>query len=87
MYKLVDNHGRLLVLRPDCTTPIARLVTTKLQGYQPPFRLYYDQNVYRITRSLSGGSDEIEQIGAELIGSNSEVGDLEICLLYTSRCV
>lgn len=83
MYKLVDHHGRLLVMRPDCTTPIARLVTTKLQGFQPPFRLFYDQNVYRVTRSLSGGSDEIEQIGAELIGSNSKVGDLEIIAMAT----
>lgn len=83
MYKLVDHHGRLLVMRPDCTTPIARLVTTKLQGFQPPFRLYYDQNVYRVTRSLSGGSDEIEQIGAELVGSGSEVGDLEVIAMAT----
>lgn len=83
MYKLMDNHGRILVLRPDCTTPIARLVTTKLQKLRPPFRLYYDQNVYRVTRSLSGGSDEIEQIGAELIGSRSDVGDLEIISMAT----
>lgn len=28
MYKLTDRNGRLLVLRPDNTTPIARVVTT-----------------------------------------------------------
>lgn len=78
MYKLVDQNGRLLVLRPDCTTPIARMVTTKLKNSKPPFRLYYDQNVYRMTRSLSGRSDEIKQIGAELIGSNHDAGDLEV---------
>ncbi len=83
MYKLMDNHGRILVLRPDCTTPIARLVSTKLKQQRPPFRLYYDQNVYRVTRSLSGGSNEIEQIGAELVGSRSRMGDLEIISMAT----
>ena len=78
MYKLVDLHGRLLVLRPDSTTPIARLVTTRLKGYTPPFRLYYNQNVYRLNKSLTGQSDEITQIGAELIGSCAKTGDLEI---------
>ena len=31
-YKLTDNTGRLLVLRPDNTTPIARVVSTKLKN-------------------------------------------------------
>ena len=30
MYKFFDNRGRILVLRPDMTIPIARVVETKI---------------------------------------------------------
>ena len=36
MYKLTDRKGRLLVLRPDSTLPIARLTATRLQGQEKP---------------------------------------------------
>ena len=32
MYKLTDSKGRLLVLCPDCTVPVARLTATRLKG-------------------------------------------------------
>lgn len=47
MYKLTDSKGRLLVMRPDCTIPIARLTGAKLGGIPRPLRLYYSQEVYR----------------------------------------
>ena len=47
MFKLVDNEGRILVLRPDSTAPIARLVASRLKNSSKPVRLYYNQRVYR----------------------------------------
>ena len=29
MYKLFDNQGRIMVLRPDVTTPVARITATR----------------------------------------------------------
>ena len=78
MYKLSDLKGRLLVLKPDLTIPIARLVATRLKGFDLPIRLYYDQLVYRNAPELSGGSDESPQIGIELIGAGSKKADLEV---------
>ena len=40
MVKLIDRAGRLLVLRPDSTTPIARVAATKLAAVPLPQRLY-----------------------------------------------
>ena len=71
MYKLSDAKGRLMVLRPDSTMPIARLCATRLKNEKLPLRLYYNQPVYSVTPSLRGRSDEM----------------LQSCLLYTSRCV
>lgn len=78
MFKLCDSKGRLLVLRPDSTVPIARLVATRLGDYPLPVRLFYNQTAFRVNPELSGKSNEIPQIGVELIGSSSAKADLEI---------
>lgn len=78
MYKLTDLKGRLLVLKPDLTIPIARLAATRLKGHSLPIRLYYNQFVYRNAPALSGGSDEVAQIGIELIGASNKKADLEV---------
>lgn len=78
MFKLSDSKGRLMVMRPDSTMPIARLASTRLKGASYPLRLYYNQAVYSTTRSLSGRSDEIMQMGIELIGSYGIKADLEV---------
>ncbi len=80
MYKLTDNKGRLLVCRPDSTAPIARLVATRLRNETLPIRLFYNQDVYQMTKSLSGRSDEVVQMGIELIGSSSRRADLEVII-------
>lgn len=78
MYKTTDNKGRLVVARPDSTLPIARMVSTRLQNEIMPVRLYYNQTVYRNNPSLTGRSNEIMQMGVELIGSKGKRADLEI---------
>ena len=78
MYKLSDTQGRLMVLRPDCTIPIARLAATRLTGMPLPLRLYYCQHVYRVQHNLRGRASEIYQTGVELIGAGNQRSDLEI---------
>jgi ATP phosphoribosyltransferase regulatory subunit len=78
LYKLTDSKGRLIVLRPDSTMPIARIAATRLREADLPLRLFYSQSVYLANRSMTGKSDEIVQMGIELIGSNSKKADLEV---------
>lgn len=78
MYKLTDNKGRLLVMRPDSTMPIARVVATRLKDAALPLKLCYNQTVYRTEPALKGKSDEIVQTGIELIGSQMKIADLEV---------
>ena len=89
MYKLTDHRGRLMVLRPDSTLPIARLTATRLQNESRPLRLYYNQTVYRNNPSLMGRSDEITQSGIELLGASGRRADLEVMVTAVealSRC-
>lgn len=78
MFKLSDSKGRLLVLRPDSTMPIARMTATRLQNAALPIRLYYNQKIFHSNPSFSGHSDEMEQMGVELIGAKGLRADLEM---------
>lgn len=78
LYKLTDSKGRLIVMRPDSTMPIARVVATRLRDAELPLKLCYNQTVYRNESLLKGRSDETVQAGIELIGSEMKMADLEV---------
>ncbi|MDR2132451.1 MAG: ATP phosphoribosyltransferase regulatory subunit [Clostridiales Family XIII bacterium] len=78
MYKLTDDRGRLMAVRPDSTIPIARMTATKLKGSALPIRIYYAQQVFRRQPELRGKRAEIMQMGVELIGDSSFESDVEI---------
>ena len=79
MYKLTDSKGRLIVMRPDSTIPIARLASTRLKDAKRPLRLYYNQSIYENNALLKGRSDEVVQTGIELLGgTNTKRADYEV---------
>ena len=80
-YHATDSRGRLLVLRPDSTLPIARIAATRLQNEALPLRLYYHQSVFRRSRFYTGHSDETMQSCVELLGAAGLRADLEILAL------
>ncbi len=77
MYKLTDGRGRLMVLCPDGTVPIARLAATRLSEETMPLRIWYQHRTYRMLPDLKAKRTEIDQIGIELIGASSLMSDLE----------
>ena len=83
MYKLSDTKGRLMVLRPDSTMPIARLAATRLKDEIYPLKLFYNQNIFRINPKNSGRDDEITQSGIEIIGGDPKRADMEALNLAT----
>ena len=81
MYKLFDVQGRILVLRPDMTTPIARIAATKLKDHPLPLKLCYTSNIFRINENLNGKLNEITQSGIEILGSQSIKADIEAIII------
>ncbi|MEO4054534.1 ATP phosphoribosyltransferase regulatory subunit [Solibacillus sp. CAU 1738] len=77
LFKLVDSQGNTLVLRPDMTTPIARVATSKLLKEKIPQRLAYFENVFRAQQTEGGRPAEFEQMGVEIIGDSSVYADAE----------
>src|ERR671921_448158 len=46
-YKLFDQDNQMLLLRPEMTTPIARVISQRLAGSPPPHKLSYVLPAYR----------------------------------------
>ncbi len=81
-YKFADwTTGRVLVLRPDVTAQIARIVAMGMAGRELPLRLSYRSTVFRYEPEHAGREREIFQLGVELIGADDASMDAEVLLL------
>lgn len=78
MYKFFDNRGRILVLRPDMTVPVARMINTKFRDISLPVKLYYSEKVFRVHESLEGKKNEYLDCGIEFVGLDGKNIDLEV---------
>ena len=78
MYKFFDHNGNILALRSDITTPVARMVATRMKDYQKPLRLSYTGHVFRYDELQVGKQRQFEQTGLELVGVNSPEADAEV---------
>lgn len=79
LYKFFDRRGRIIALRPEFTTPIARMVSSRMRELKLPLRFSYSGNVFRYT--TDDRPREFRQAGVELIGSASALADAEIIAL------
>jgi len=77
MFRFKDLSGREVVLRPESTISIARLMATRLKAAPLPVRLSYVANMFRYDEPQRGRFREHTQIGFELFGSGSILADLE----------
>ncbi len=77
-YRVFDEHGNVLVLRPDMTVPIARVVSTRYAQAEPPLRFCYVAHAYRGVRPQRGQTRELLQAGVELIGVPGPEGTAEV---------
>lgn len=84
LFKLLDKDGHTLVLRPDMTSPIARVAASRLLDEELPLRLAYSGNVYRAQQREGGRPAEFEQIGVEYINDDSVSSDGEAIALLVS---
>ncbi|MGM0446561.1 MAG: ATP phosphoribosyltransferase regulatory subunit [Bacillota bacterium] len=81
MFKVVDENGQILVLRPDVTMPIARLAATRFQDTPRPLKFSYLTTAYQSKSSQSLNLKEKTQAGVEMIGSDKLYADIEMIAL------
>lgn len=81
MYKFFDRDGNILVLRPDITPSVARLVATGYNHETTPKRICYLGNTFRNSESYQLKLREFTQAGVELIGIDDADADGEVLAL------
>ena len=78
-FRLMDPISqRMIALRADMTTQIARIAATRLANAPRPLRLCYAGQVLRVRGSDIRPERQIGQVGAELIGSDDIAADIEV---------
>jgi len=78
-FRFSDTDGRMLAIRPDVTSLVARAAATLFAERERPLRLCYVAPVFRQQpQSHAEWRRESTQIGGELIGANSSAADMEV---------
>ncbi len=78
LFQFNDRRSTALALRPEMTTPIARMVSTRMREAPLPLRLAYVAPVFRYyEQPQEGRMRELTQAGTELIGAAGIDADAE----------
>ena len=81
-FRFTDSDGRLLALRPDVTSSVARIAATLLVDRPRPLRFCYAAPVFKQQPQFQAEwRRENTQVGCELIGSDGVNADLEVLRL------
>lgn len=77
-FRLLDEGGKVMILRPDLTTPIARLFGSRLRMGEPPHRVFSVSDIFRRNSPQRGQESEFRQAGVEMLGSSLPEADAEV---------
>ena len=78
-FRFADTDGRLLALRPDITSSVARAAATLFAGAPRPLRFCYAASVFRqLPHSRAEWRRQGRQLGCELIGAGRADADVEV---------
>ena len=79
IFRLMDPVSqRMMGVRADMTTQVARIAATRLGDLPRPLRLSYTGEVLRVRGTQLRPERQFAQVGAELIGTESAAADIEI---------
>lgn len=84
LYRMFDRSGRTMALRPEMTTPVARVVATDLSDTNYPIRIAYTAKTYQADDGRLHEPVEMTQAGVELIGDASPDADAEVIALMAT---
>lgn len=81
LIRFLDRDGALVVLRPDVTTAVARLVAQRYAESSGALRLAYFGPVFREEPAMLGAERQHDQAGVELVGPSGPLADAEVLAL------
>ncbi len=81
LFKMFDQKNQTLALHHEMTTPIARLVVSRMKDAELPIKLSYNTSVFRFRQNQPQRQCEFYQAGVELLGISNAFADAEIVAL------
>ncbi|GEN47114.1 ATP phosphoribosyltransferase regulatory subunit [Alkalibacillus haloalkaliphilus] len=82
MIKLIDRDGKVLVLRPDATVPIARMVAQSQSEVETYNKFLYVTNIFRMESGESDRSSRsFSQVGVEWFDDAHPLNDIEMIVM------
>jgi ATP phosphoribosyltransferase regulatory subunit len=79
VFRMMDPVSqRMLAVRADMTTQVARIAIDRLGHYARPLRLAYAGPVLRVRGSQLRADRQFQQAGAELVGTNECIASAEV---------
>jgi histidyl-tRNA synthetase len=83
-YAFEDRGGRKVVIRPEMTPTVSRMVAAKRQELSYPLRWYSIPNLWRYERPQKGRLREHWQLNVDIFGVADEQAELEIIQVMDS---
>jgi len=80
-YSFTDRGDRKVVMRPEMTPTVSRMVAARRQELAYPLRLYSIPNCFRYERPQRGRLREFWQLNADIFGVEGIDADVEIIML------
>lgn len=77
IYKFKDRGGRAVVLRPEKTPSLARIIASN-PNLPKPLKLYNIGRVWRYDRPQKGRYREFWQVDIDIIGTSNAIADAEL---------
>ena len=82
MVKVIDTDGKILVLRPDATIPIARMAAARFKDARGPQKFSYVTHIFQMNDDAKDiCSREVTQAGIELFDRGGVASDVEVISL------
>jgi histidyl-tRNA synthetase len=78
MYTFLSRSGEEITLRPEGTAGVVRCLISQGLSQHLPLKLFYQGPMFRHERPQKGRLRQFHQIGVELLGVATPLGDIEI---------
>ncbi len=83
-YNFADRGGREVMLRPEMTPSVARLVAGRRQELPLPVRWFSIPNCWRYERPQKGRGREFFQLNVDLFGADNQAAELEMLQMVST---
>lgn len=77
-YNFVDRGGREVMLRPEMTPSVSRMVAARRQELPLPIRWFSIPNCWRYERPQKGRGREFYQLNVDLFGTENNTAEIEM---------